>query len=80
VTAGTIFHSTKIPLAKWFLGDYFVTQNKNGISAIELVRILGGFCNTAWRMKHKIKRVMLLLNNSKRIGGDILVDDSYQSL
>jgi len=77
---GTIFYSSKIPLAKCYFGDYFVTQNKNGISALELVRILDGSCNTAWRMKHKSKRVMLLLNNSKRIGGDILVDDSYQSL
>jgi len=77
VTAGTIFHSTKIPLTKWFLGIYFVTQSKNGVSALELMRLLGVAYNTAWRMKHKIMHVMLLRNNSKRIGGIIQVDDSY---
>lgn len=76
VTAGTIFHSTKIPLKKWFLGIYFVTQNKNGFSALELMRLLGVSYNIALRMKRKIMRVMLLRNNSKRIGGDILADDS----
>ena len=36
VTAGTIFESTKLPLTKWFLGLYFITQDKKGISALEL--------------------------------------------
>jgi len=77
VTAGTIFHSTKMPLMKWFLCIYLVTQSKNGVSALELMRLLGVSYNTAWRMKQKIMHVMLHRNNSKRIGGDILVDDSY---
>ena len=77
MTAGTIFHSTKIPLMKWFMGIFFVTQSKNGVSALELMRLLGVSYNTAWRMKQKIMHVMLLRNNSKRIGGDIQVDDSY---
>jgi transposase-like protein len=76
-TAGTIFHSTKIPLTKWFWGIYFITQSKNGVSALELMRLLGVSYNTAWRMKHKIMHVMLQRNNSKQIGGDILIDDSY---
>lgn len=77
VTAGTIFHSTKLPLTKWFLGIYFVTQSKNGISALELMRLLGVTYQTAWRMKHKIMHVMLLRNNARQIGGSIIVDDSY---
>lgn len=77
VTAGTIFHSTNLPLTKWFLGIYFVTQSKNGIAALELMRLLGVSYNTAWRMKQKIMLVMLHRNNSKQICGDIQVDDSY---
>jgi transposase-like protein len=77
VTAGTIFHSTKMPLTKWFLAIYFITQSKNGVSALELMRLLGVSYNTAWRMKHKIMHVMLTRNNSKKMGGDIQVDDSY---
>ena len=41
VISGTIFAATKLPLRIWFLGIYLVTQPKNGISALELMRQLG---------------------------------------
>ena len=38
--SGTIFFvATKLPLRTWCLGIYLVTQSKNGISALELVRL-----------------------------------------
>lgn len=77
LTSGTIFHSTKLPLTKWFLGIYFMTQSKNGISALELRRLLGIAYRTAWRMKQKMMHVMLVRNNEGRIGGNIVIDDSY---
>ena len=52
VISGTIFAATKLPLRIWFLGIYLVTQPKNGISALELMRQLGITYNAAWRMKH----------------------------
>ena len=36
VTSGTIFAHTKLPLTTWFLAMYFLTQQKNGISALAL--------------------------------------------
>lgn len=77
LTAGTIFHATKLPLTKWFLGIYLVTQSKNGISALEMKRLLGVSYKTAWRMKQKMMHVMLLRNNNLRIGGTVIIDDSY---
>lgn len=32
VTAGTLFAGTKLPLTKWLLAIYPLTQSKNGIS------------------------------------------------
>ena len=40
LTAGTVFESTKLPLTTWFLGLYFITQDKKDISALELMRHL----------------------------------------
>ena len=77
VTAGTIFQGTKLPLSVWFLGIYFVTQNKNGISSLELSRLLGISQNAAWRMKHKLMQVMLERDNDKPLQGRIEMDDSY---
>lgn len=77
VTAGTIFHATKLPLTAWFLGMYLMTQTKNGVSILELRRHLGLSYNAAWRMKHKLMQVMLERDRGMKLGGDILLDDSY---
>lgn len=36
LTAGTIFHATRLPLTSWFLAMWLVTTAKNGISSVEL--------------------------------------------
>ncbi len=40
ITAGTIFEATKLPLAVWFHGLYFMIQDKKGASAMTLHRQL----------------------------------------
>jgi transposase-like protein len=77
VTAGTIFHSTKAPLIKWFLGMYLLTQSKKGVSSIELARHMGVSQNTGWAIKHKLMQVMLERDNGKKLKGRIEVDDAY---
>src|SRR5690242_13413169 len=59
VMAGTIFHSTKLPLTKWFLAIYLMTQSKNGISQLELARQVGVSANTGTKIYHKLAQVML---------------------
>ena len=77
VTSGTIFHATKLPLTVWFLCMYLMTQNKNGVSALELRRQLGISYNAAWRMKQKLMQVMLERNSKRKLQGNILMDDAY---
>src|SRR5918995_1377287 len=52
LTAGTVFHWTKLPLTTWFLAIYHLTQSKGGMSSIELARRLGTRQPTAWLIKH----------------------------
>ena len=77
VKAGTIFQSTHLPLTKWFLGIYLMTQNKNGISALELSRQLGVSYNASWRLKHKLMQVMLERDSKKKLSGRVEIDDAY---
>ena len=77
LTAGTIFHCTKLPLTTWFLGIYLLTQSKIGVSSMALARQLGISYNASWRMKHKLMQVMLERNNNRKMGGEVLLDDSY---
>ena len=77
VTAGTIFASTKLPLTTWFLGLYFITQDKKGVSALQLKRRLGISYPAAWRMKQKLMQVMMEREETKRLSGFIEIDDAY---
>ena len=77
LTAGSIFHSTKLPLTKWFLAIYLMTQSKNGISQIYLKRQVGVSMNTAALLYHKIAQTMLERDNDKPLSGDIEADDAY---
>lgn len=77
VTAGTVFHRTKLPLRLWFLGIYHLTQSKNGVSALELSRRLGVQSNTAWLLKHKLMSVLVERDEGKTLDGWIEIDDAY---
>jgi len=77
ITAGTIIESTRLPLHIWFLGIYFITQDKKGISALELMRRLGISYKAAWRMKHKLMQVMLERDRKKPLSGFVELDDAY---
>ena len=77
VKAGTIMHSSKLALTTWFLGMYFVTQSKNDISALELMRHIGTWYDAAWSLKHKLMSVMSDRNSIYKLSGDVQIDDAY---
>ena len=77
LTSQTIFAGTKLPLTTWFLAMYFLTQQKNGISALALKRHLGVSYPTAWSLKHKLMQVMKERDDQRRLGGTIQLDDVY---
>jgi len=49
VTAGTLFADTHKPLRVWFEAVWYITNQKSGVSALGLQRVLGlGSYRTAW--------------------------------
>jgi hypothetical protein len=77
LTAGTIFHATKLPLTTWFLAMWLIASAKNGISSVELGRRLGIKQTNAWALKQKIMAVMTAREDAKRLDGRIGMDDAY---
>ena len=77
LTAGTIFHSTKLPLKTWFRAIYHITQSKGGISSLELARRLAVHVNTAWKISHKLMQVMHEREAEKPLAGRVEMDDAY---
>lgn len=58
VTAGTIFHDTKLPFSKWFVAMYLMIESNKGISANQMKRTLGVSYKTAWYLCHRIREAM----------------------
>jgi transposase-like protein len=77
LTAGTLFHRTKIPLRKWFIAIREISQSKNSISALELHRHLDVNYKTAWLMKQKIMQLMYESDKEYKLKNRVEVDDAY---
>ena len=58
VTAGTIFHKTRVPLTGWFWAMYRLSHDKKGISAMQLKEEIGVCYQTAWLLLHKLRKAM----------------------
>jgi hypothetical protein len=74
--SGTLFHGSKLPLRKWFQAIYLVTQNKNNISALSLMRHLGICYRSAWRLKHKLLEAMAEREAPRTLSGTVVADDA----
>lgn len=77
VTAGTVLHRTHMPLTRWFLAFYFVSQDKRGISAVALMSMLGTTYKTAWNMLMRIRTAMGQRDKTHQLNGTIEFDDTY---
>jgi hypothetical protein len=77
VTAGTVFQDTRTPLTVWFRAMWWMTSQKNGVSALGLQQVLGwGSYQTAWTCLHKLRRAMIRPGR-ERLAGAVEVDESY---
>ena len=77
VTAGTVLHKTHMPLTQWFLAFYFVSQDKRGISAVQLAAMLGTTYKTAWSMLRRIRIAMGQRDETHQLCGIIEFDNAY---
>ena len=80
VTAGTIFDKTRTPLKVWLAGAWYLTSQKQGVSALGLQRVLGlGSYQTAWTMLHRFRRAMVRPER-ERLKGLVEVDETYLAI
>ena len=77
VTAGTIFDKTRTPLKVWFAAAWYITNQKQGVSALGLQRVLGfKSYQTAWAILHRFRRAMVRPGR-ERLKGSVEVDETY---
>lgn len=75
--SGTVFESSKLGLSRWFLAMQLLTQSKNNVSALELMRQLGVSYRIAWLVKHKIMEAMRVREDGRELDGRVEIDDAY---
>ncbi len=77
ITAGTLFHDTKLPLLKWFWSIYWLSSDKGSISALRLTKLIGVSWVTAQRMLRKLRIAMGDQNELYKLTGTIELDDAF---
>jgi transposase-like protein len=75
VTVGTVLENTKIPLTKWFLAMYILSNHSKGISSLQLASWLDVTQKTAWFLNHRI-REMLTEKAPELLNGIVEVDET----
>jgi len=77
VTAGTLFHRSHLPLRIWFRMAWWVTNQKSGLSALGLQRMMGiGSYETAWAGLQKLRRAMIRQGRDP-LAGNVEVDETF---
>ena len=76
ITSGTIFEATKLGLSRWFRAMHLLTQSKNNVTALELMRHLGVCYKTAWLVKHMLMEVMRVREDTQLLVGRVGIDET----
>lgn len=76
VTVGTAMDSTKLPLTKWFLAMYILSNHSKGMSSMQLAGFIGTTQKTAWHLAHRIRQ-MLADTKPELLDGIVEVDEVY---
>ena len=77
ITAGTLFHSSNLPLLKWFWAIYFMGSDKGSISALRLSKLIEVNWKTARLILSKVRAAMGHRDSLYRLEGTIELDDAF---
>ncbi len=80
MTVGTVFERSHITLDKWLLAAFLICASKKGISAHQVLRMLGISYKSAWFMMHRLREAMRPAKYPGPLGGleeTVEVDETY---
>jgi transposase-like protein len=76
VKVGTIFEDSALPLEKWLISVWCITNAKNGISSCELARAVGMTQKSAWHVLHRIRTAMSC-GSFEKFTGTVESDETF---
>jgi transposase-like protein len=81
IKVGTVMEDSAIPLEKWLMATWLVTNCKNGVSSYEIARDVKVTQKSAWFMLHRIRLAMQDDSLGAKMGttgeGEVEVDEAF---
>ncbi len=77
IKVGTVMEDSAIPLDKWLMAMWLVTNCKNGVSSYEVARDVKVTQKSAWFMLHRIRLAMQDDFFGSKLGGEVEVDETF---
>lgn len=77
IKVGTIFHDTKLPLRKWFMAMWMITNHPKGIASTTLAKDLKITQKSAWHVLHRIRHAARTKSFNTPLKGKVEVDETY---
>ena len=77
---GTIFEDSPIPLEKWIVAVWMISNCRNGVSSYEIARAVGVTQKSAWFMLHRIRLGLQDKQSGGKLGGGnnpVEIDETY---
>jgi len=73
---GTIFEDSPLPLDKWLMAAWMITNCKNGVSSYEISRAVNVTQKSAWFMLQRL-RLAMQDDGGGMLGGEIEMDETF---
>lgn len=77
IKVGTVMEDSAIPLDKWMVATWLVTNCKNGVSSYEIARDVKVTQKSAWFMLHRIRLAMQDDFFGSKLAGEVEVDETF---
>jgi len=77
IKVGTVMEDSAIPLDKWLMAMWMVTNCKNGISSYEIAKDVKVTQKSAWFMLHRIRLAMQDDTSDGKLNGHVEVDETF---
>jgi len=77
IKVGTIFEDTKLPLRKWFMAIWLITNHPKGIASTTLAKDLAVTQKTAWFVLHRLRHAARTPSFNAPLKGTVEVDETY---
>jgi transposase-like protein len=77
IKVGTIFEDSKLPLRKWFIAIWIITNHPKVIASTTLAKDLKITQKTAWFVLHRLRHAARTGSFNKPLTGKVEVDETF---